>query len=113
MRRLLDADGGVIRTFELDDNEPGGGTIGIRTQQDVTAIIDRNKEMANDPPPVLMKGDRFLYPIASIPLGILDQWAAEDGVHYWRLPREEQAAYLRKKLNDPDWQHLKRTPITI
>ena len=38
---------------------------------------------------------------------VLERWIHEEGVNYLALPGEEFARLIRRKLNDPDWRHLR------
>ena len=105
MRRVLDQHAGVVSTFHYD--EDGDKTI-IETVQDVEPILEANKAMQTD-------GDgytpsRDLKHIASIPLVVVEKWMNDDGVNFLSLGRQEKRAYLRKKLNDPEWAYLKTSP---
>jgi hypothetical protein len=47
--------------------------------------------------------------IASIPAIVIEKWIIDDGVNVLALRGYEQAQYYRRKLDDPQWQHLKTT----
>ena len=108
MRRLLDHDGHVLKTFEYDATEDRGI---IHSAQDCTAILDANKRDQSDP--VLASDGALLFPIARIPREIFNRWCIEERKNLWALPKRELNAYIRRKLNDTDWRFLKRTPIRI
>ena len=102
MKRLLDAHGGVVSTFHYEES---GDRAIIQTSQDCEAIVERNKAVQNQ------KNDlSFGRWTASIPLNIAQKWMQEDGVNWLALPKKEKSAYLRKKLNDPNWRHLRTSP---
>jgi len=92
--------------FEMD---PGHQTFTIRSRQDVQPILDNNKILANHTDGY--SPSRDLKKVASIPMVVAEQWCNEDraaGRPAWlTLPKAEKHAYVRRKLNDPDWQHLK------
>ena len=102
MKRRLDSEDGVSSTFHYD---PDGDQSIVRTVQDVEPILENNKNLQtlNDG----YTADRSLRRIASIPLVVVQQWMKEDGVNWLALPRDEKAAYLRRKLNDPQWRYLR------
>ena len=105
MRRHLDQHAGVTTTFHYD--EDGDKSI-IETTQDVEPILEANKAMQAD-------GDgytpsRDLKHIASIPLVIVQKWMEEDGVNFLALGKPEKRAYLRRKLNDPEYLYLRTSP---
>jgi hypothetical protein len=45
--------------------------------------------------------------IASIPNIILVRWMDEDGVNVLGMSSEEWGKYIKRKLDDPDWRHLR------
>ena len=83
----------------------------IRTSINATKIVENNKASQNEAPPPAWKQN--FHKVASIPFTTLMQWGQEDGVNVFTMTKEEQEAYLRRKLNDPDWRHLKTTPRRI
>ena len=107
-RRLLDYDGNVLKTFEYDAANDRGI---IHSAQDCSKILDANKADFNDP--VKPSDNRTLFPIARIPREVFNRWCIEERRNLWALSRHELNAYIRRKLNDPDWRFLKRTPIAI
>lgn len=80
----------------------------VKMTQDVTAVIDRNKELQNSG--IKARIGDMAEQIAEIPNGILLQWFQEDGVFLLRMGRDEKRKYLQKKLNDPKWKYLKTIP---
>jgi len=105
VKRLLDADGGVVSTFHYDED---GETTTVSVGQDVEPILEANKaaQTINDG----YNEDRTLKRIASIPLVVVQQWMKEDGVNFLALPKHEKQKYLRRKLNDPDNRFLRTSP---
>lgn len=100
MKRLLDSHGGVVSVF----HQHGDETI-IQVSQDCEPIVENNKALQNEG-----KGDfqgKWGRRIASIPLVVVDKWMKEDGVNWLALGRQEKAAYLRRKLNDPQYRYLR------
>lgn len=45
--------------------------------------------------------------LASIPVVFIEKWSRESGVDIMGLPKAERSAFLRKKLNDSDYQWLR------
>lgn len=78
-----------------------GDDLIVNRTQDVEPILDDNKAMANEP----QHGD-FRH-IGSIPVVIIEKWMNEDGVNILAMGNEEFSAFIERKLNDPDWRHLK------
>lgn len=108
MKRVVDSEGGVTTTFHYDED---GDRSTIETVQDVESILEANKAMQTD-------GDgytpsRDLKHIASIPLVVAQKWMQEDGVNFLALGKQDKAAYLRRKLNDPDWRYLRTSSGTF
>jgi len=69
----------------------------IETRQDVTAVIEENKEIFNG----TEKHDRYgeFSRVASIPLSIFYQLKAEGKL--------DDQAYMKRWLNDPDNRHFR------
>ena len=95
-----------VRRMWADDGE-GGGV--VRTVQDVTAIIERNKAMANHNDGY-NKG-RDMKRVGTVPFVTMYKWMTEARLE----PNDpEFTEKLNKliiaKLNDSDYQHLKSIP---
>ncbi len=80
------------------------GTMTFETRQDVQALLDRNKALAND-------GDgyspsREWRRAASIPNVVVEQWLRE-GVD---LYNPDHAGAVKRRLNDPDNRFLRTAP---
>ena len=70
--------------------------------QDVEPILERNAWLRAES----QKSDWGRH-IASIPNVILVRWMNEDGVNVLGMSSEEWGSYIRRKLGDPDWRHLR------
>ncbi len=79
-----------------------GKTFHVEHWQDVEDIIDRNKALQNEP----QRSDWGRH-IASIPNVILVRWMNEDGVNVLGMSSDEWGRYIKRKLSDPDWRHLR------
>lgn len=101
MKKLLDA-GNVTSVFHHDDMSDVSA---IQTIQDVEPILDNNKRLQTENDG--FNKDRDMKRIASIPLVIAQRWMQEDGINWMSLPKKEKGAYLRRKLNDPDYMYLR------
>lgn len=86
----------------------GDGTYTVWSTQENDDILDRNKAMANHNDG--WSPTRELRRAASIPLGLMHQWKVEDGVDVLRAEGRE---FLKRKLNDIDYQHLRTAPGRI
>src|SRR5262249_5251045 len=74
-----------------------GNGIAIEHVQDVASILERNKALRG----AAQKSDWCRH-IPTIPHVILRRW-----VNVLAMSGEEFGAFIRKKLNDPDWRHLR------
>jgi hypothetical protein len=70
--------------------------------QDVEPILDHNKALQNT---AQKRGD-FRH-IGTIPNVILEKWMNEEGAPVLTMSKDEFARFIRRKLNDPDWRHLR------
>lgn len=86
-----------------DDEPDGGGRVISVT--DVSEIVERNKALAtaNDG----YSPSRELRRVASIPFCLIHKWMVEEG---WNALDPNCADQLRRKLNDPEWRHLRTAP---
>lgn len=103
MRRILDADGNTIRTFHFDD---ATGRATVQTTQDVTAIVDHNREFQK----TRQTGD--FRKLASIPTTEYYRWMVEDGLgmrELGKMTKQDRTKWLRRRLNDPDFRGFKST----
>jgi hypothetical protein len=89
----------VILRAHLDMN---GQDLAIEHWQDCEDIIERNKQLRSMP----QRSDWGRH-IASIPNVILLRWMEEDGANVLAMSGEEFGAFIKKKLADPDWAHLR------
>lgn len=83
----------------LDRNE---SKIVAYSEQDVEPILDRNKALQGES----QKSDWGRH-IATIPNIVLLKWFNEEGADVWRLRGDEFGKFIKKKINDPDWRHLR------
>ena len=65
-------------------------------------ILERNKALQNEP----QRSDWGRH-IGTIPNVILVKWMNEEGANVLRMSSDEFGAFIRKKLDDPDWRHLR------
>lgn len=85
------------------DNEDGTYTVWSTQEND--QFLERNKILANE-------GDgygatRELRREGSVPFGLIEKWKQEDGVNVLHPSGHE---FLKRKLNDIDFQHLRTSP---
>ncbi|MFP5449871.1 MAG: hypothetical protein ACLGHU_14125 [Alphaproteobacteria bacterium] len=96
---------GGVRTFFKDNHD---GTYTVMSEQDTDPILDQNKAMAthNDG----WSESRDMRRAASIPMILVEKWKREQGVNVLRPEGEE---FLKRVLNDADYQHLRTAPGRI
>ena len=93
----VNPDLGITRTWHYND-ETDEAT--IQTQQDVTAIVEENKNEFNQVDERAKWGE--FSRVASIPLSL-----------YYELKKEgklEDQAYMKRWLNDPENRHFRTRP---
>ncbi len=79
-----------------------GTSLTIEHAQDVEPILERNAVLRGE----AQRSDWGRH-IASIPNVILVKWMNEEGVNVLAMSEREFGEFIRKKLNDPDWRHLR------
>ena len=75
----------------------------VQYTQDVEPYLEENKRLQG------MEQNGFFKKVAQIPNVVTMQWMTEDGIYWPSLPKDERGIYLRRKLNDPQYQYLKTT----
>lgn len=78
----------------------------------VDAILEANKRMQDEPELFKnkQKGQPDFWATASIPVAVQMDWLVNDGID---VRKAEHWPAVRKKLNDPDWRHLRTGNFTI
>ena len=84
----------------------GDGTASVVTQQDVTDVIEHAKERAKaqNTSRGRFMGDKWGAAAAIIPVGVQLKWLTEEGLDIYNPAHADR---LKKKLNDPEWMHLR------
>jgi hypothetical protein len=77
-------------------------TVTFERVQDVEPVLEANK--ARRSAPHTSDWGRL---IADIPCVIIERWLHEEGVNVLGLPAREFARFIARKLDDPDWRHLR------
>ena len=103
MKRLLNAQGGVVKTFHSE----AGGTPVVNTFQDCQAIIDQNREEAKEGG---WSPSRELRKKASIPLVVMQQWYTEAQAKGIPWSGEDWKKFVAKKLDDSDNAYFLTAP---
>lgn len=85
--------------FHLD---PNGKDLTVEHVQDVEDIIERNKALQKE----TQRSDWGRH-IASIPNVILVRWMLEENVNVLGMSSDEWGRFVKRKLDDPDWRHLR------
>lgn len=105
MKRLLNFDPlSGMKTWH--DFDAATDTTIISYEEDVQAVLDANREDQNHADRKM--GD--MVHVARVPPSVQMKWFVEKGVAMWN-PDHKQA--VAKLLDDPEWKHLKRLPITL
>lgn len=98
--RLFDYDPatGVKTWFSSSDED--GGTWQFRREQDVSPILDRNKEAQAE------AWDRRseMWHAAHIPTLVMYEWATKHGVEMWNPDHKDG---VKRLLNHPDYRYLR------
>jgi hypothetical protein len=98
---LLTTEPGITHTWE--DNQDG--TFTVHSEQDVEALLDRNKAMAthNDGYSPTREWRR----VASIPMILINKWLQEEG---WNALDPQCAHKVAEKLNSSEYMFLRTAP---
>ena len=91
---------GSTETFDYDEST---GAITLKRTCDVTAIIDRNKELQNHTDGWVGEG-RDMRLAASIPLDVAYKWLVEHGVSCWK---KDHWPAVRRLLNSNEYRYLR------
>jgi len=89
----------VVARVHLDSD---GDRFTLEHVQDVAPILARNEALRSQP----QKSDWGRH-IATIPNVVLVKWMNEEGADVLRMSGHEFGEFIRKKLDDPDWRHLR------
>lgn len=100
---LLRTDAGISYTLENRD-----GQLYVNAVGDVYAMLEANKAMFNEN--AGWSWSRCMRRAASVPSVLRLKWLWEEGWDAWKAEHQEM---LDKKLNDPDWRHLRTAPGRI
>lgn len=84
------------------------GKLVTKLEQDVEPILENNKRLQNDGTGGWSKS-RELRRVATVPLIVIDQWLRE-GINVFD-PNHAEA--VKRKLNDPQYAHLRTAPGRI
>lgn len=99
-----DANTGAVETFEYDESND---TFKIgRRSQDLSPILDQNKELANHHTPPARDGRL----VAQIPIDVQYLWLFKYGVRAWD---KNHWPAVRRLLNDSEWRYLKCANVII
>ncbi len=98
---LMTSPSGVEYFFR--DNEDG--TFTVWSTQENDPILERNKAMANHN--AGWSRDKTIRREASIPMGLIQHWRETEGVNVLHPSGHD---FLKKKLNDSDFQLLRTSP---
>ncbi|CAB4157907.1 hypothetical protein UFOVP679_54 [uncultured Caudovirales phage] len=94
---LWTSEAGVQKSLRVN----GDGSIDVALTQDVGALLDRNKAMANHNDGY--SASREMRRVGSIPWGVINQWLAEGFDPF----DPDNKHILARKLNDSDFRDLR------
>lgn len=100
---------GITEWYEETDDGEG---FRIYSEQDATAIIEENRKKRAAGRAYYAK-DKDMWKVASVPMVLMMKWGEEQGVPGDRLFGDEMAEITARKLNDPDYRHLKTADVRI
>lgn len=92
---------GDVAHYWRDDGEGGGEVVSM---QDVSASIEANKRVQNE---MSRYQKQDYWAEAHIPDIIILKWLNEEGLNVFDKNAWPQ---VQRKLNDPDWRHLRLRP---
>lgn len=95
---------GIKRTLVVEDDQ-----FVFHATQDVEAILDRNKELANDGTRGYTPSKDMRY-VGEIPLVVAEKWKNELGVDVFN---KDHWPAVRRLLNSNEWRYLRTAPGTI
>lgn len=98
--RLFDYDPttGVRTWFSSSDED--GGTWRFRREQDVSPILDANKEAQSED----WDKRSDMWHAAHIPTLVMYEWATKHGVEMWNPEHKDG---VKRLLNDPEYRYLR------
>ena len=76
----------------------------VKEEQDVTALLNRNKALYNEPDHRKHGMKECFMHAATIPPIIIHKWLKEDGIDFFK---NEHWPRVQKKLNDPEFRFLR------
>jgi len=78
----------------------------LQREGDVEAVIKYTRARQNDGTNGYGETREWRH-IAEIPNLILFKWMNDDGVDVFKLKGNELSRFIKRKLNDPDWQNFR------
>jgi hypothetical protein len=100
---------GITEYYEETDDGKG---FRIYSEQDATSIIEANRKKRAEGRSYYAR-DPDMWKVASVPMVLMLKWGTEQGVPGERLFGDEMADITARKLNDPDYRHLKTADVRI
>jgi len=98
--RLLDYDPSTGMKTWFSSSDDDGGTWNLRYEQDVSPLLDANKEAQSE------SWDKRsdMWHAASIPNVVLMEWITKHGIEYWN-PNHKDG--VKRLLNSDEYRHLR------
>lgn len=93
-----------VRHFWRDNGDGTQSVISYQPEEQISAILDYNKALANENSGWSTGGGKMMRRMAHIPAIIQYKWLVEEG---WNCMNPDHADRLDRKLNDPDYAYLR------
>lgn len=109
LKPFLDSPEMGIKRYWQDN---GDGTASVVTQQDVGELVEYAKTKANgqNTSAGRFMGDKWAASAAVIPAAVQLKWLTEEGLDIYNPAHADR---LKKKLNDPEWRHLRTQHFVV
>lgn len=98
--RLLDYDPSTGMKTWFSSSDDDGGTWNLRYEQDVSPLLDANKESQAEG----FDKRADMWHAASIPNVVLMEWITKHGIEYWN-PNHRDG--VKRLLNSDEYRHLR------
>lgn len=106
MKRRVDYNPMTGITTSVDYNSVTDTTAVIHEFDDLSAVLDQNKALANDTEYTKKGIKNGFWHYAFLPNAIIHKWMIEDGINVYRKEDEKK---VFQKLNSPEYRYLKTT----
>ena len=103
----------ISRQMRINTLDNTNHSIEYRNTQNCDEILAINKALRNQDnfSGSLWNGSNWVR-VAQLPLALLEQWAEEDDINFYRWNDDDKARIMRR-LNDPSYSQLRTAPGRI